>query len=396
VLGAGGFGITYKAFDEKSRKLCAIKEFVPNNIVYRTDDGLSIMPVSDDKNQIFVHGMERFMEEAEILEKLNVLDSVVNVYDFFFENRTCYFVMEYLDGVTLFQLTKVAGGRLPLKITLEVIKSIGLALIGVHSFNIFHRDISPDNIFLTYDGAIKLIDFGNAKNLIRNDKERLSVVLKPGFAPLEQFSENGKQGTYTDVFSLAATMYHMLTGQKLPDVMEMNAYGYVKLEQYGIDKYISDAVDAALEMNYKQRTQTIIKFLTDLRLVNSQDILDIQEKLSINLDKAETKEKKPYLEIYIDNYFNGHYNIPLNEDIIIGRSAQQSNLILTQHYISKKHCNIYFDRNTDNFYITDFSTNGVYVDGVRLPYNVSTSVKSGCVLAIGCYECTVKVGVDNE
>ena len=204
VIGAGGFGTTYKAYDKNEKRLCAIKEFMPKGIVIRLDDGKTIVPVSSSKNQLFEHGKDRFLEEAEILQRLNKVRAVVSVYDFFQENGTCYFVMEFLEGVTLGSLTKQKGGKLPYNIVANVVEKVGKALIQVHNYNIFHRDISPDNIFVTTQGEIKLIDFGNAKNLIRNDGENLSVVLKPGFAPPEQYSSSGKQGTFTDVYSLAS------------------------------------------------------------------------------------------------------------------------------------------------------------------------------------------------
>jgi serine/threonine protein kinase len=396
TIGTGGFGVTYKAYDQKLEGFCSIKEFFPRSIAIRDKDGVNLRTVSDDKSGIFCHGMDRFIEEAEILLKLNVLESVVDVYDFFYENQTAYFVMEYLDGINLFELTKIAGGKLPLNIVLEIVKSIGLALVGVHKCDIFHRDISPDNIFITYDGAIKLIDFGNAKNIIRNAGEKLSVVLKPGFAPFEQYTDNGNQGTYTDVFSLAATMYYILTGNKLPDVLELNSEGYKKLDEYGIADYISNAVDNALKFDYRERTQTVIKFLSDLRLVTTEEILDVQKSISLKEDRTKPVKKLPFLDIYINSRPGGHYSLPVNVSVTVGRSANQSTIILNENYVSKKHCDIYFDGNTDLFYITDYSTNGVYVDGNKLQYNVSTPVNAGCMLAIGCYDCTIRVGVNYE
>ena len=165
TLGVGGFGITYVAYDMEAKRNCAVKELFPQGIVTRTMDGMNVAVVSTDKQETFEHSKERFLEEAEILQSLNPVKEVVSVYDFFMENGTCYFVMEYLEGVTLRKLVKMSGNGLPYDVVMDTVRKLGHALVIVHQHNFFHRDISPDNIIVTGNGEVKLIDNGNAKAL---------------------------------------------------------------------------------------------------------------------------------------------------------------------------------------------------------------------------------------
>ena len=423
-LGMGGFGITYKAYDNFENMECAIKELFPKDLVMRLEDGQTVIPVSASKVPLVEHGKERFLEEAGILKKLNNVASVVSVFNFFETNGTSYFVMEYLNGATLSAFAKSNGGTLPYQIVAEIIKSVGEALIKVHAMNIFHRDLSPDNIYITMDGEVKLIDFGNAKSLIRDSGEALSVVLKPGFAPIEQYSKNGKQGTYTDVYSLAGTMYYVLTGQKIPEAFDrLNGVNYKKLEEFGFEKYISDAIDNALKINYKERTQTVDEFLINLRLKGDGPISERKpnnhEDIVIN-DPPKIKEQKeeiPKEEIHSSHNENissksikvipqiyvltgkqkgKYYNIPVDINVPIGKSSSVSQIIFDDDtYISRKHCELFFDSISKAFYILDCSTNGTWVNGRLIDKGVIYMLNMGDIVMIGNRNCAFKVGVVN-
>ncbi|MBP3622254.1 MAG: protein kinase [Lachnospiraceae bacterium] len=383
VIGAGGFGTTYKAYDKNEKRLCAIKEFMPKGIVIRLDDGKTIAPVSSSKNQLFEHGKDRFLEEAEILQRLNKVRAVVSVYDFFQENGTCYFVMEFLEGVTLGSLTKQKGGKLPYNIVADVVEKVGKALIQVHNYNIFHRDISPDNIFVTTQGEIKLIDFGNAKNLIRNDGENLSVVLKPGFAPPEQYSSSGKQGTFTDVYSLASTVYYVLSGKKVPDALDRcGSNGYVPLTEFGVPEYVSDAVDAALRLRYKDRTQTIDEFLIQMKLLENNTVVT-------------NREYVPYIDGLSGILAGKKYTLPVNTTISFGRLQGVVTIPINNEHISKKHCEIFYDDISEKFYVVDGSTNGTFVNGEKLKRGEIYAFKPDFILGLGS-ECFMKVGVRSD
>ncbi len=407
-LGSGGFGITYEAYDIQEKQKCAIKEFFPRGIAVRLQDGVTLTPVSTSKEALFNHGMERFLEEAEILQRLNDEPAVVSVYDFFQENGTCYFTMEFLDGMTLDKLTKAQGGRLKYRIVADALEKVGNALIRVHKSNIFHRDISPDNIFITYSGNVKLIDFGNAKNLIRNDNEQLSVVLKPGFAPPEQYSKNGKQGTYTDVYALAGTVYYVLTGEKIPDALERcQRDNYRHLDEYGFEPYISDAIDRALMPSYKKRTQTVEEFLEDMHLkpVKGRPVAASfdrprAENAGRSAERTDSHGKSTffsYVEIIRGMEAGKRYRLPENTNVIVGRTGSMSQIVIKNDpYISKTHCVLYFDREKRVFYIKDCSTNGTFLEGKRLERGKLYALRSGSRIILGKGDSIIKVGVMNE
>ncbi|MBQ9199551.1 MAG: protein kinase [Lachnospiraceae bacterium] len=402
TLGMGGFGITYKAYDNFENMECAIKELFPKDLVMRLEDGQTVIPISASKVPLVEHGKERFLEEAGILKKLNNVASVVSVYNYFEANGTSYFVMEYLKGANLSVFARNNGGTIPYQVVSEIIKSVGEALIKVHSMNIFHRDLSPDNIFITMDGEVKLIDFGNAKSLIRDSGEALSVVLKPGFAPIEQYSKNGKQGTYTDVYSLAGTIYYVLVGQKIPEAFDrLNGIAYKKLEEFGFEKYISDAIDNALKINYKERTQTVEDFLKDLRLDGEYvepPKPPKSEPIITEPPKPLPKSQKliPQIHVLTGKQRGKSYNIPVDLNVPIGKSPSVSQIIFDDDtYISRKHCELFFDSISKSFYILDCSTNGTWVNGNLIDRGVIYMLNIGDIVMIGNRNCAFKVGVVN-
>ncbi len=213
MLGCGGFGITYKAYDRWNQCGCAIKEFTPVGLVTREAHEATLHVTSHAHQEDFEHGKKRFMEEAEILKKLTGVPEVVQITDYFQQNNTAYFVMEYIQGANLRQLMHSFGGKIPFKDAASIIYRAGMALEQVHNrAGIFHRDISPENIMVNQEGKLKLIDFGSAKYLIGRHSQTLSVILKKGYAPPEQYSSTSSQGSYTDVYALAATFYYVVTG----------------------------------------------------------------------------------------------------------------------------------------------------------------------------------------
>lgn len=368
VLGAGGFGITYEAEDLINQISCAIKEFAPMDIAVRAENQLNLKPVSIDKQEIYEHGKKRFVEEAEILKRLQNIPAVVSITDYFDANGTSYFVMEYLDGVTLKVLVRKMGGKIPLQQALPVLYETALALQKVHeSSNIFHRDISPENIIITRQGNAKLIDFGNAKYIMQNGKQVFSVVLKPGFAPYEQYSTKGKQGSYTDVYSLAGTFYYVLSGHMIPYAPERVAgTGYVRLKDMaiGIPDYISDAFDRAMAIKYRERTQTMRDFLEDLQLLKKE--ADISQISTISASKENTV-RQPYLDVIHQTGKTQRYILPANEAVMVGRSPFQASIVLDgDAYISKRQFEVFFDSIDNAFYIQDHSSNGTFMNGTRL------------------------------
>lgn len=212
VCGMGGFGIVYRAWDKKLESVVAIKEYFPSGMVNRLPGDKSVVLVAVKQQREFQQGKERFLDEARNLARFNTHPNIVNVFNYFEENNTAYFVMEYLDGENLFKTIKDQGRPLPPDVCLNIAFGICEALRAIHAANILHRDVSPQNIFICHNGNIKLIDFGSAR-LAETQDTRLPIVVKPGFAPPEQYERVNKQGAWTDVYALGATLYYALTGQ---------------------------------------------------------------------------------------------------------------------------------------------------------------------------------------
>lgn len=211
-IGMGGFGIIYKAWDRRLETTMAIKEFYPSGLVNRLPNSADIFVASQKRENEFIQGKTRFMEEARYLAKFNSHPNIVNVFEYFEANGTAYFVMEYLEGKTLEEILKERDNQpLPYDQCITIAVAICSALHSIHMAGILHRDVSPSNIMLCNNGEIKLLDFGAAQ-FPSGIKVQLRIV-KPGFAPPEQYDEVNKQGPFTDIYALGATLYYALSGQ---------------------------------------------------------------------------------------------------------------------------------------------------------------------------------------
>ena len=222
VLGFGGFGVTYVGWDATLEQKVAIKEYLPSEFSTRIPGQTQITVYDGDKAEQFADGLSNFVEEAQRLAKFHREDGIVRIFDSFAANNTAYIVMEYLQGDTLAEYLKrektVAVDE-AIKMLLPVIQS----LKAVHEQGIIHRDIAPDNIFLATDGKVKLIDFGAARFATASHSRSLTVIIKPGYSPEEQYRSRGDQGAYTDVYAIGATLYRMVTGIIPPDALERRA-----------------------------------------------------------------------------------------------------------------------------------------------------------------------------
>ncbi|MBK8639966.1 MAG: SEL1-like repeat protein [Chromatiaceae bacterium] len=214
MLGHGGFGITYLAWDDNLQLRLAIKEYLPRDCVSRGPDGVSLAVYSGQAGEQFAYGLDRFLEEARTLAHFDQHPGIVTVKNFFRAHGTGYCVMDYVAGITLRQyLDQQRDGRISVADALKLLMPVADALRAVHKEGLLHRDLAPDNIYLTQDGRIKLLDFGAARFAAGQHSKSLSVILKPGYAPEEQYRAKGKQGPWTDVYGFAATFYRAITGQ---------------------------------------------------------------------------------------------------------------------------------------------------------------------------------------
>ena len=216
ALGEGGFGITYLAWDLQQGIKVAVKEYFPSGYVTRVAGNNQVIINSKQNQAASNRGMKRFVEEARALAKIKNLSGVVNVRDFFSANGTAYIVMEFLDGVSLKKYLQRKGGKISVDEVLTIMRPVMESLTQVHKLGLIHRDISPDNILITKSNEVKLIDFGAAK-YSNPDGKSLSIVLKQGFAPPEQYDTHGEQGPWTDVYALGVTVYYAITGTLPPE-----------------------------------------------------------------------------------------------------------------------------------------------------------------------------------
>lgn len=409
VLGEGGFGITYKACDTEDGGICAIKEYIPSGISCRTENGRTLKVTSSDWEGQYQAGLKRFLEEAQILSKLGQIPSVVRITNCFTENETAYYSMEFLDGANLRQIVRASKNRLPADEITNIILQVAVAMDIIHKkANILHRDISPENIYITKDKKVKIIDFGSAKQNFGDREKEFSIVLKLKFAPPEQFSPKMKQGTYTDVYSLASTYYFALTGISLPTAMDrLGGVAYVPLKQMNIpvSDRISDAVDRALELNYQDRTQTMQKFIEGLttRHVPSSPAVSPPPSPAPRPAAPPPPERKarprraPYVEVVAGHETGKLWLIPCNTEMRIGRSKADNNIVIIGHpEVSKIHCYLMYEEEQDAFYIRDCSTNGTVVDGSRLKKDQTYKIKAGSKITLASTACIIRIGVKNE
>lgn len=290
VIGEGGFGITYIGWDEKLELPIAIKEFFPPKIASRdTTTGNNTIYMFDHADEkSFEEGMRRSVKEARSMSKLEAYEGIVSIRDFFNENKTAYIIMEYVDGETLKEYLK-ENEKMEPEDVLKVMKPVMKALEQMHRTGMIHRDISPDNIMIRRDGQVKLIDFGAARVAQEEDEKSLTVMLKRGFSPEEQYRSKGHQGPWTDIYALCATMYYMLTGVIPPESMERVLEDkYVSLKEYDIelDTKIADAIDKGLCVLTKNRYQSMSDLIHDIYGEEEKLVIPKKDMASMEVESA--------------------------------------------------------------------------------------------------------------
>lgn len=273
VLGQGGFGITYLAVDTQLNAKVAVKEFMPSDIATRI--GTTVSVAMESKSEAFTYGAERFQEEARTLAKFIGNPNIAGVTSYFDENDTSYFVMDYIEGISFKTYIANHGGKVSVEDACNVMIPVLRALTAVHAEGFIHRDVTPDNIYITKDGMVKLLDFGSARYSIGDKSKSLDVILKVGYAPKEQYIRRSRQGPYTDVYSCAACFYAAITGFLPPESLErLDKDELVPISQLGIDipEYLDKAILKGLAVQPEDRFQSAAEFL---EAIERQQVVEV-------------------------------------------------------------------------------------------------------------------------
>ncbi len=271
VIGYGGFGVTYIGWDSTLQQRVAIKEYLPSEFATRAMGQTHITVFGGNKAAQFSSGMAKFIDEARRLAQFQGEEGIVRVYDSFETNNTAYIIMEYLDGETLTSFLN-REGNIPVEKAITMLTPVIHSLEIIHKAGIIHRDIAPDNIMITEDGRVKLIDFGAARYATTSHSRSLTVIIKPGYSPEEQYRSRGDQGPYTDVYSLGAVLYRMVTGETPPDALERRAFFENKKKDIlvppskrcKISKNVENALLNAMNIRIEDRTPNAEVFLAQL------------------------------------------------------------------------------------------------------------------------------------
>ncbi|MBF0317479.1 MAG: serine/threonine protein kinase [Nitrospirae bacterium] len=293
VLGQGGFGITYIGLDINLDKKVAIKEFLPTSLASRELSNYTVLPFKGSQEENFREGLRLFIDEARKVTKFANNVNIVHVINFFEANNTGYIVMDYIDGDTLANLIKKRGGRLPVDESLRLMLPILGALKEVHALALYHRDISPQNIYVTSTGTPILIDFGAARYVSAEQSHSLDVVLKAGYAPMEQYQARGKIGPWTDIYACGATLYLMITGLMPPPAPDRFYVDELKqassIEGIDISPDLSNAILQALAVRIEDRFRGIDEFIAAIERNPQGEYVEMLEKhlahKRITLDK---------------------------------------------------------------------------------------------------------------
>ena len=263
VLGIGGFGITYYVRHKGLGSYCAIKEMFLDGRCVRAYDRKTVELQGLD-NSFYDKLRKSFVAEARFLTRLHN-PHIVKVFDIFDENNTSYMVMEFVPGTTLQELIKLKG-KIPFDDAINIMGQLSEAVAIIHKENVLHRDIKPDNIIITPENNVVLIDFGAAREFVQNQTQRHTVILTPGFAPIEQYNDTGRRGNYTDIYAMGGVLYYMLTGiiPMVATERAMEAMASPKELNPAIPKTISDTIMKAMAFKPEDRYQTVDAFLAAL------------------------------------------------------------------------------------------------------------------------------------
>lgn len=294
VLGYGGFGVTYIGWDTVLKRKVAIKEYLPSDFATRSYGTKMLTIFSGEASEQFEAGLNSFISEAKRLAKFNRVPQIVDIYDCFMENDTGYIIMEYLDGQTVKEILKERK-KLPVEEAKRIVMEVLKGLSEVHKEGIIHRDIAPDNIFITKNNDVKILDFGAARYATAVQSRSLSVILKPGYAPEEQYRSRGEQGPWTDVYALGATCYRMITGVRPEEAIERMVEDHIKPPSelgISIDSNMENAIMNSLNIRKEYRIPDAESFYHALK--SDEEVPRVAEQ---QVSSEDLKKKPLFMKV---------------------------------------------------------------------------------------------------
>lgn len=394
ILGVGGFGIIYSAVDLQSGEECALKELFVTSATIRAKDGKTVEAI-EGKLSYFDACKDNFEREASTMVNLDGAPNVVRIIDFFRENNTFYYAMGIIDGKTVKEIIRKNNGHLMFTVeNLRMFNQVASALGFMHQNKaIIHRDISPENIMISSDGEPIVIDFGSALSAKQLTEKQQITTLKPAYAPPEQFKAQG-EGPWGDIYAMAATIYYSFTGYKIPTAMDRRegaTYTPLKDMIPGCSEEFSKAIDFALKLDASERMQNIQQLI---KALNSEMKLMQQEpEMQAMAPNVEIKMIRPIITINTNGSRQAYY-LAEDRNVLIGRDSNYADFAVTNdRRVSKQHCIIRFDSEKNIFKVTDISSNGTYVNGVRLAQNTKYGVKPGYVISLANVGVEIELGV---
>ena len=268
VIGYGIFGITYLAYDINLRIKVAIKEYFPRDFAFRDKDDALVFCFSPEAKDKYDYGIDEFLQEARTLARFQENPCIVSIKDFFRENNSAYYVMNYVDGITLRDyINQIDDKKIDFTLAYRIMVPVMDALKEIHKLGMLHRDICPENIYITRKKQIKLLEFGAARYMLGDKSRNLSLILRPGYAPEEQYRSKGNQGPFSDVYSLSAAIYEIITGIKPEEALErMEEDRLIPPSEMNIaiPEKSDKALMKALSIKGKDRYETIEEFQREL------------------------------------------------------------------------------------------------------------------------------------
>lgn len=304
-VGKGGFGITYIAMDLPKEEIVAVKEFFPAELAIRNEESDAVLPASEDKDLYFRTGLKSFCEEGRLLQLCADIPAIVSFREMLRENETAYLVMDYVQGISLRKYMKQHREPFAEDQALELMRPIMEALSAMHRRGILHRDISPENLILSEDQRLTLIDFGAAREFSTDEEENLTIILKRGYAPEEQYHSGSRQGPWTDLYAACAVLYHMMT-----NILPQEAAARVESDQltplrrlpgFTFRESTCAALEKGLQVDPAERYADIPALIKELYPAKRTDLSQISEEAEKaefceEAHEAESHETVPHKE----------------------------------------------------------------------------------------------------